>query len=132
MKQMTTARALSESVTDSPRAKGKHTLYPLSLGHLKWLTERGNKVLMGKPELSDVIELCFAITSEPHALQSIKGAVATKEIEKFGNRLSSEDFGRLQSHAENELLKYAKTLTIPKKKENTVARPKTRSRVAKR
>lgn len=117
MKSMTTGRAKKESVTDQPVGTKKHTLYAGTLGHLRWLMDRKNKTITtGSVEMQPVLEICFAYTTDPEKLQTFKGAKATAAIDKFAVNLTNEDFARIQTHAEEQLMKYAKTLTSPKKK----------------
>ena len=122
-KKMTTARAQSESVTDVPIEGKKYTLYPGTLGHRAWLLERKNKVLMtGVCDEASVVEICFAYTQEPFALQAIKGAKASELIKKFHVTLTDEEFQRLQTHAEAQLLKFIKTASVPKKAQAQASR----------
>lgn len=114
---MTVDKAQSESVTDRPLTAKRHTLYPMTLGHIKWLVARKNSAFLGKNvDLRAAVEICFALTNSSDDLQSIRDAKAKSMIEKFENNLTAEDFAKLQTHAENEVVKYSKTLAAPKKK----------------
>ena len=113
---MTAETARRKSVTDIPVQHGKHTLYVGTLGHRAWLIDRKNRIMMtGVPDIESAIEVCFAYCHEPLALQSLQGAKAKSELAKFKATLTDDEFGRLQDHAEKQLLKFAKTLTTPKK-----------------
>jgi hypothetical protein len=112
---MTTKTA--PKVSDVPVKHGKHTLYPGTLGHRRWLVERKNKTLTtGKADMDSVIEICFAYVTEPLELQKIQGLKAKDAIQNFGDSLTNEQFQVLQDHAETQLLKFAETAVAPKKK----------------
>lgn len=109
-------------VSDVPVKFGKHILYPGTLGHRRWLVDRKNKTLTtGKVDMVSVIEICFAYTTDSLELQKIQGAKAKDMIRDFGDSLTNEQFLVLQEHAETQLLKFAETSVVPKKK----ASPKT-------
>lgn len=117
MKKMTTARAQSESVTDQPIQGKKYTLYPGTLGHRAWLIERKNPSFVGGQVTTDtVVEMCFAYTSDPEKLQTIKGAKATELVNRFKVNLTDDEFGRIQEHVLSILEKAQRTATTPKKK----------------
>lgn len=107
----------SPKVSDVPIKLGKHTLYPGTLGHRRWLLERKNKTLTtGKPDIDSVIEICFAYVTDSLELQKIQGQKASEAIRNFGDSLTNEQFLILQEHAETQLLKFAETSVVPKKK----------------
>lgn len=117
MKKMTTSRAQNESVTDQPIQGKKFTLYPGTIGHRLWLTERKNASFTGGDvTLDSVAELCFAYTTDPEKLQSLKGVKASEAVNKFKINLTDEEFGRIQDHVLGILSKTKLTATSPKKK----------------
>jgi hypothetical protein len=112
---MTTKTA--PKVTDIPIKFGKHTMQPGTLGHRRWLLDRKNKTLTtGKIDFDSIIEICFAYVTEPIELQKFQGQKAKDTIRDFGDALTNEQFLVLQEHAETQLLKFAETSVIPKKK----------------
>lgn len=120
-------------VSDVPLKCGKHTLYPGTLGHRRWLIERKNKTLTtGKVDMDSVIEICFAYTVDSLELQKIQGQKSKDAIRDFGDSLTNEQFLILQEHAETQLLKFAETSVVPKKKASPrtggkhIARPRKR------
>lgn len=96
----------------------KTTMYPATLGILRWLTEtRENKAVTGKddPKLADIAELLLAFTTPLADLKSMSDADVSESIDDFLDRTTPEDFLAMQSHAESELLKFTSTATTPKK-----------------
>ncbi len=97
-------------VTDQPVKYGKHTLYPGTLGHRRWLMERKNKTLTtGKVDMDAVVEICFAYVTDSLELQKIQGVKAKEVIQTFGDSLTPEAFLVLQAHAEYQLRKFIET-----------------------
>jgi len=120
-------------ISDVPIKHGKHTLYPGTLGHRRWLMDRKNKTLTtGKADLESVVEICFAYVTDSLELQKIQGQKAKDALRDFGDSLTNEQFLALQEHAETQLLKFAQTSVSPKKKAaprtggKNIARPRKR------
>lgn len=129
-RKMTTARAQTSSINSVAIDSKDDTLYPGTLGHIRWLLDRGNKTLStGKMDINSVGEICFAYSTDPEGLQKFKGPRAKAVLDKFMIRMTPDRFSRLQAHAETELMKYIKTLTTPKKPTAQVSRkPAARAR----
>lgn len=113
---MTRSEINSSAVMDAPVTRRGHTLYPGTLGHLKWLAARKNPVTAGgKVGMAAIVEICFAYSRDSIALQKITGQAAKKALEKFENGLTNEAFAMLQDHAEAQLKKYFQSRVVPKK-----------------
>lgn len=81
---MKTETAQARSVTDAPKMIHGVKVWPLTMGCLKWLNDRKNKVITQKaPDDFSLAEFCFAFTKQPEDLQSFRGASATKSIDSF-------------------------------------------------
>jgi hypothetical protein len=117
-RKMTTARAQALSVVSKPSEIDGDTLYPGTRGHIIWLRdERKNKLFHKPKEMTDFdsAEILFAYSTNPEKLQSIKGQAATAIIKKFSINLTHDREKRLSDHADEQLEKYIRTLTSPKK-----------------
>lgn len=112
-----------------------HTVWPITYGHIVWLRDlRKNKFIL-KQTVEDfaIAEICFAFTQEPLALQSIKGATATKRINDLLLSTSPATLTALFTHAIEQFEIHAKTLTLPKKAQAAAPpRRKTAARARKR
>jgi hypothetical protein len=115
---MTTKKAQHQSILDAPKEAGAHKLHPATFGLLEWLqSKRKNPLLVGgNAELKHAGELCFAFTLPSAEVCAIPDAKLSQRVSEFMHGLSSQEFHRIQKHAENELLKFQKTAVVPKKK----------------
>lgn len=94
-----------------------HKVWPCAYGHIHWLTERKNPVMTRKGKVDDyaLAEICFAFTSDPKSLQSIKGALAKAKVTTFLMESTSKSLVALWTHASKEIESYFGSLAVPKK-----------------
>lgn len=94
-----------------------HKAHPCAYGHIHWLTERKNPVMTQKGNVDDyaLAEICFAFTTDPKTLQSIKGAMAKARVTTFLMESTSRSLVALWTHASKEIENYFASMTVPKK-----------------
>jgi hypothetical protein len=100
-----------------PQTIAGHKAYPCAYGHIHWLTERKNPVMTQKGKVDDyaLAEICFAFTTDPKTLQSIKGAAAKARVTTFLMESTSRSLVALWTHASREIEQYFSSMTVPKK-----------------
>ena len=100
-----------------PQTIAGHKAYPCAYGHIHWLTERKNPVITQKGNVDDyaLAEICFAFTTDPKMLQSIKGATAKARVTTFLMESTSRSLVALWTHASKEIEQYFASMTVPKK-----------------
>ena len=116
-----------------PQTIAGHKAHPCAYGHIHWLTERKNPVMTQKGNVDDyaLAEICFAFTTDPKTLQSIKGAAAKARVTTFLMESTSRSLVALWTHASKEIENYFASMTVPKKAPAQVAKsrkPATRAR----
>ena len=123
---MKSETAQSRSVTDTSKTIHGVKVWPLAYGHRSWLITRKNKVVLGKDDVDDfhIAEFCFAFTKDPLALQSVKGASATKQVNDLLFSSSEAKLRALLKHAFEQVEIYQKTLVAPKKPQAATGRKK--------
>lgn len=125
---MTTKTAYATTQTVSG-----HKVWPCAYGHIHWLTERKNPVMTRKGNVDDysLAEICFAFTTDPKSLQSIKGAIAKARVTTFLMESTSKSLVALWTHASKEIESYFASMVVPKKAPAQAAKnrkPATRAR----
>lgn len=107
----------SKTAYATPQTVAGHKVWPCAYGHVHWLTERKNPVISQKGKVDDyaLAEICFAFTSDPKSLQSIKGAIAKARVTTFLMESTSRSLVALWTHASKEIEAYFGSLTVPKK-----------------
>jgi len=101
----------------TPQTVSGHKVWPCAYGHIHWLTERKNPVMTQKGKVDDysLAEICFAFTSDPKSLQSIKGPMAKAKVTTFLMESTSRSLVALWTHASKEIEAYFSTMVVPKK-----------------
>jgi hypothetical protein len=101
-----------------------HQVYPCTYGHIHWLKERKNPVMIQKGNIDDyaLAEICYAFTSDSKSLQSTKGAQAKAKVTSFLMESTSRSLVALWVHASKEIETYFSSLTVPKKATSQAAK----------
>ena len=101
----------------TPQTVAGYKVYPCAYGHIHWLTERKNPVMTQKGKADDyaLAEICFAFTTDPKSLQSIKGATTKARVTTFLMESTSRSLVALWTHASKEIESYFSSMTVPKK-----------------